>query len=163
MNMSKRVFWDIFWSVWQQIFIEKNIASIFKKTDIWSCDSDVVLNKIIKKKILEKNTDDLQAFKTFMIERAVRRIQKVYEKQSIRAFLFKIFIVNERFAVNESINQHVIRDLLNALKDEKKRRKRDKKLNLLNEHHFESQFFSSKKMQATKVYQTAKDEKKSRK
>ena len=54
MNMSKRVFWDIFWSVWQQIFIEKNIASIFKKTDIWSCDSDVVLNKIIKKKSLRK-------------------------------------------------------------------------------------------------------------
>ena len=98
-----------------------------------------------------------------MIERAVRRIQKVYEKQSIRALLFKIFIVNERFAVNEFINQHVIRDLLDALKNEKKRRKRDKKLNLLNEHHFEFQFFSSKRIQATKVYQTAKDEKKSRK
>ena len=64
---------------------------------------------------------------------------------------------------HESINQHVIRDLLNALKDEKKRRKIDKKLNLLNEHHFESQFFSSKKMQAIKIYQAAKDEKKSRK
>ena len=116
-----------------------------------------------QKKIFEKNTDDLQAFKTFMIERAVRRIQKVYEKQSTKALLFKIFIVNERFAVNESINQHVIRDLLDALKDEKKRRKKDKKLNLLNKHHFEFQFFSSKWMQTIKIYQTAKDEKKSRK
>ena len=81
-----------------------------------------------------------------MIERIIRRIQKVYEKQSIKIFLFKIFIVNEQFAINEFINQHVIRDFLNALKDEKKRRKRDKKLNLLNEHYFESQFFSSKKV-----------------
>ena len=81
-----------------------------------------------------------------MIERTVRRIQKVYEKQSTKALLFKIFIVNERFAVNEFINQHVIRDLLNAFKNEKKRGKREKKLNVLNEHHFESQFFSSKRM-----------------
>ena len=87
-----------------------------------------------------------------MIERAVRRIQKVFEKQLIRALLFKIFIVNERFAVNEFINQHVIRDLSNTLKNEKKRRKRDKKLNLLNEHHFESQFFSSKRVYTIKVY-----------
>ena len=50
-----------------------------------------------------------------MIDRAMRRIQKVYEKQSIRVLLFKIFIVNECFAVNESINQHVIWDLLDAL------------------------------------------------
>ena len=45
----------------------------------------------------------------------------------------------------------------------KKRRKTDKKLNLLNEHHFEFQFFSSKKTQAIKTYQAAKNEKKSRK
>ena len=66
-----------------------------------------------------------------MIERAVRRIQKVYEKQSIRALLFKIFIVNERFAVNESINQHVIRDLLDALKNEKKTSKKRQKVEFI--------------------------------
>ena len=77
--------------------------------------------------------------------------------------MFKIFIVNERFTVNESINQHVIRDLLDALKNEKKRRKKDKKFNLLNENYFEFRLFSSKKVQAIKVYQTAKNEEKSRK
>ena len=63
-----------------------------------------MLNKIIKKKIFEKNIDNLQTFKAFMIERTVRRIQKVYKIQSIKALLFKIFIVNERCAVNEFIN-----------------------------------------------------------
>ena len=162
-NMSKRAFWSIFWPVWQQAFTEKNIASAFRKTGIWSCDSDVVLNKIIKKKTPEENTDDLQASKTPMTGRAVRRTQKAYEKQSTRALLFKIFTVNERLAVNESINQHVIRGLLDALKNEKKRRKRGKKLNLLGEHHFGSQFFSSGRVQAARVYQAAKDEEKSRK
>ena len=82
-----------------------------------------------------------------MNDRIIRRIQKVYEKQSIRVLLFKIFIVNERFAVNEFINQHVIRNLLNAFKNEKKkRRKRNKRLSLINENHFNSQFFSSERV-----------------
>ena len=83
----------------------------------------MILDRIIKKKAFEfasEISDETQTFKTFMIDRVVCRIQKVYEKQSIRIFLFKIFIVNERLAVNEFINQHVIRDLLNALKNEKK-------------------------------------------
>ena len=72
-----------------------------------------------------------------MIDRTVRRIQKVYENQFNRILLFKIFIVNQRLAVKDSINQHVIRDFLNALKNEKKkkRRNKDKKLNLLNEQN----------------------------
>ena len=69
-----------------------------------------------------------------MIDRTMRRIQKVYENQSNRILLFKIFIVNQRFAVKDFINQHVIHDFLNALKNEKKkRRNRNKKLNLLND------------------------------
>ena len=55
-----------------------------------------------------------------MTDRVVCRIQKAHENQSNRIFLFKIFTVNQRFAVKDSINQHVIRDFLNALKNEKK-------------------------------------------
>ena len=166
MSMSKKVFWNVFWSVWQQIFTAKNIASDFEKTDIFLFDFDVILNQIIKKKLrvsTSENIDDLQISKTFMIDRAVRRMQKVYENQFNRIFLFKIFTVNQRLAVKDSINQHVIRDLLDALKNEKKRRNRDKKLNLLNEQNSRSQFFSSDRMQTIKIYQAAKDEEKSRK
>ena len=99
-----------------------------------------------------------------MTDRTVRRIQKVYENQFNRILLFKIFTVNQRLAVKDSINQHVIRDLLDALKNEKKKsRNRNKKLNLLNEQNSKLQFFSSNRVQATKVYQAAKDEEKSRK
>ena len=93
----------------------------------------------------------------------MRHIQKVYGKQSTKIILFKIFSVNERLAVKNSISQHIIRDLSDALKDGKKRRNRDKKLNLLNEKNVKSQFFSLERMQTTKIYQVSKNEKKSRK
>ena len=34
-NISKRVFWGVFWSAWQKAFNEKNIISRFEKTGIW--------------------------------------------------------------------------------------------------------------------------------
>ena len=63
-----------------------------------------MLNRIIKKAFKSKIFNETKAFKTFIIDRIMRRIFKVYKKQLIRIFLFKIFIVNERFAVNKSIN-----------------------------------------------------------
>ena len=83
----------------------------------------MILNQIIKKKLrasTSENIDDSQISKTLMIDRTVRRMQKVYENQFNKILLFKIFTVNQRFAVKDSINQHVIRDFLNALKNEKK-------------------------------------------
>ena len=83
----------------------------------------MILNQIIKKKLrvsTSENIDDSQTFKTFMTDRTVRRIQKVYENQFNKIVLFKIFTANQRFAVKNSINQHVIRDFLNALKNKKK-------------------------------------------
>ena len=45
----------------------------------------------------------------------------------------------------------------------KKRRNRNKKLNLLDEQNSKSQFFSSDRVQTIKIYQAAKNEEKSRK
>ena len=164
-SMSKRAFWSIFWPAWQQAFTAKNIASGFKRTGIFPFDSDAVLNQIIKKKLRAsppENIDDTQAPKTPMTGRAVRRIQKVYEKQPTRVLLSKIFTANQRLAAKESINQHVIRGLLEALKNEKKRRNRGKKLNLLGEEDSGPQFFSPGRVQAARAYQASKDEEKSR-
>ena len=67
-----------------------------------------------------------------MISRAVRRIYRVYKFKFIKSFLSKILRVNERLAVEHFINQHMIRGLIKALKYKKKRRRREKRLNLLN-------------------------------
>ena len=66
-----------------------------------------------------------------MTFRAVRRIYRAYKVKFIKSFLSKILRINERLAVEHSINQYVIRGLIKALKYEKKRRRRGKRLNLL--------------------------------
>ena len=70
----------------------------------------------------------------------------------------KILRVIERLTAERSINKHVINGLLEALKQEKKRRKRGKRLNLLGEEDSGAQFFSPTRIQAAREYQVIKEE-----
>ena len=54
-------------------------ASGFEKTGIWPCILSLVLNTITKPQSTELEKDS-QLLKTPMTRRAVRRIQKAYEK-----------------------------------------------------------------------------------
>ena len=53
---------------------------------------------------------------------------------------------------------YVIKGLCNTLQDEKKRRKRGKRLNLLGEEDSGPQFFSPRRVQAAREFQAAKEE-----
>ena len=77
--------------------------------------------------------------------------------------LWKIFIANERLAADHSIDQHIIKGLCEALKNEKKRRKRGKRLNLLGEENNGPQFFSPARVQAARAWQASKNDEKTRK
>ena len=156
-TMSKRAFWSAFWPAWQQAFTEKNIRSGFKRTGIFPYDPDTILAQITKPPP-EEIVEVSQAPKTPMTGRAVRRIQKAYEKQPNKLLLSKIFTANERLAATHSIDQHIIRGLCEALKFEKKRRKRGKRLNLLGEEDSGPQFFSPGRVQAARAWQASKDD-----
>ena len=54
----------------------------------------------------------------------------------------------------------MIKRLYKAFKQEKKRRKRNKRLNLFGENDFGAQFFSLIKVQAAREYQTIKEKNK---
>lgn len=84
--------------------------------------------------------------------------QNVFQTTHI-FFLKKILNVNKRLTAKHSINQHIIRGLIEALKMKKKRRKRDVRLNLMKKKK-ESQFFNLNKMQAVKDFQASKKEEK---
>ena len=127
---------------WQKTFNEKNIISGFEKTGIWPYNPNILLDKITKSPAPEEKPNVTQAPKTPMTGWAVRRIQKAYVKEPNRVLLSKIFAANERLAANRSIDQHVIRGLCEALKEEKKRQKRSKRLNLLGKEDSGPQFFS---------------------
>ena len=47
-NISKRVFWKLFWSAWQQAFTPINIESAWKTTGFFLFHPPAVLDKIIK-------------------------------------------------------------------------------------------------------------------
>ena len=70
----------------------------------------------------------------------------------------KLLCVNKHLTAERSISQHVIKGLLKALKQEKKRRKRGKRLNLLGEDDSGAQFFSPIRVQAAREYQAIKAE-----
>ena len=129
-SMSKRIFWSVFQVVWQKAFISENIKSEFFKMGIFSLNSSLVLDKIIKKTSSSINKD-FTVLTTFMTDRAVRRVHKAYMKQSTSFLLKKVLNVNKRLTAEHFIDQHIIRELTEVLKMKKRQRKRDVRLNLL--------------------------------
>jgi hypothetical protein len=139
--MSKRRFWGVFWPAWQQVFTPANITSGFAKTGIWPYAPDEILAKIIKPLFI-KDITIFQTAKTPIICRAVRRAQREFRITPNSPLFDRIFRANKRLAAQYSIDQHVVKRLVTALKNEKKRRIRNKRLNLLGEEDSGPQFFS---------------------
>ena len=156
------MFWAVFRSAWQKAFTFENIRSVFFKTGIFSLNPSLVLDKIIKKSTSSIKIEVFQVF-TLMTNLEVRRMHKTYAQQSTFLLLKKILNVNERLISEHFINQHIIRKLTEALKMKKKKRKRNARLNLLEEKNDGPQFFSSSKMQAAKDFQALKKEEKLKK
>lgn len=156
-SMSKRAFWGVFLPAWKQAFTPKNIASGFAKTGIFPCNPSLLLDVITKPQLIEAS-DVSQLLETPMTGRAVRRMQRAYAIAPTKPILAKIFRATERLAAHHSIDQHVVKGLCDSLKDEKKRRKRGKRLNLLGEEDSGPQFFSPGRVQAARDWQATKEE-----
>ena len=155
-SMSKRSFWSVFWPAWQRAFTPKNIASGFAKTGIFPYNPSATLDKITKPRQIEA-VDSLQTAQTPMTCRGVRRLHRQYANAPTPSKLGRILRANERLAAKHTIGQHMVRGLVQALKDEKKRRKRGKRLNLLGQEGSGPQFFSPSQIQAARDYQASKD------
>ena len=154
-SMTKRSFWQIFWPAWQHSFTVKNISSGFKKTGIWPLKPGVLLDQITLPPLpIADNKPQIP--KTPMTSRDVQCFQKAYKADPNPDFLEKLFRANLILATQHEIDRHVEQGLIGALKDEKKRRRRGKKLNLLGEEGSGPQFFSPTRIQAARDYQESK-------
>ena len=71
--------------------------------------------------------------------------------------LKKLFRANERLTSQHSVDQHIIKGLTVSLRNEKKKRQRGKRLNLLGEEDSGPQFFSPQRVQAARQFQATKD------
>jgi len=154
--MSKRMFWPLFRSSWERSFTVTNITSAFAKPGIFPFAPGNVLTVINPKAITpKKNTAGLLS--TPMTCRAVRRAERAYKADPTANKLQKIFHALERLSAQHSIDEHEKRGLAKALKLEKKKRQRGKRLNLLGEEDVGPQFFSPSRVRAAREFQCAKD------
>ena len=125
--MTKRAFWSVFLPAWKQAFTSENIASGFKKTGIFPYQPRLILDVITKPSSIESP----KLIRTPVSCRAVRRAHRTYRFEPDPVNLAIIFRGHERAAADHSILLHVNRGLQEALKMEKKKRRRGKRLNLL--------------------------------
>ena len=140
-SMTKRSFWQVFWPAWLHSFTIKNISSGFKRTGIWPLRPSILLDQITLTPPLTVNNEP-QIPKTPIASRDVWHFQKEFKKDPNPELLEKLFRANLVLATQHEIDRHVKQGLIGALKDEKKRRRRGKKLNLLGEEGSGPQIFS---------------------
>ena len=150
-SMSKREFWPMFKSAWEIAFTESHILSGFSKTGIWPHQPDIVLSRV---RPIEKPSAPapVDVERTPMTCRSVRRIHKAYQKDPTAQRLAFIMHGNSRLAASNSIAQHTIHGLIRALKTEKRKRNRGKRLNLLGEESNGPQVFTPNQVHRAKAY-----------
>ena len=126
-SITKRAFWTVFLPAWKQAFTPENIASDFEKTGIFPYKPRLILDVITKPPPIESP----KSIKTPISCRAIRRAHRAYKFKPNPAQLAIIFRGHERAAADRTIAIYVNRGLQEALRMEKKKRRRGKRLNLL--------------------------------
>ena len=160
-SMTKRNFYEIFKPSWLESFSKSNICGGFKKAGIWPYSPLIVLD-VIKLQPQTPPKDDDEPIKpppTPMTSKSIRRIQKAYKSNPSPALFDLILRSQERLAAQHEIDKHITQGLLETLKEEKKRRKRGKRLNLVGEEDSGAQLFHSSKVQAALAYKAEKEAK----
>lgn len=152
-DMGKRLFWKLFLPAWTAAMSLHNIASAWTKTGLIPFNPEVVLSKIAK----PTTPRQVSKPKTPMTGRAIRRFHKSYLHSPTIAKTKMLFNATERLAAEHSIATHVIRGLEEAIKIEKRKRRKGKRLNLLGEGGSGPQFFSPGRVQAARDHQATKE------
>jgi DDE superfamily endonuclease len=156
-SMTKRLFWPIFRDAWMDSFTPKNIKRAFEVTGIWPLQPLLTLAKIQKRSSAYSTPTKLPLLPmaTPQTARAVRRLLKSSPTQKKVALLERAVL---RLATNLEIQSFENRGLQVAITQEKKRRQRNKRLNLLGEEDTRvPQFFSPKRILAAKAFQESKE------
>ena len=153
-SMSKRASFKVSWPAWQQAFSDKNTISGFGKTGIWPCNSAIVLSQITIPQAEPIMDHD---FKTPTTCRAARRVRRLYIRQPTSPLINKILRAHLYLAAQHSIDVHIQNGFVDALKQEKKRRRRGKRLDLVGEDGGGPQLFSPSRVQAARDYQASKE------
>lgn len=157
-SMSKRSFWPMFQRAWIASFTSTNIQSAFQKTGVFPFDPSLILNALRPSDEVTEPIVPTIAPKTPMSCRAVRKAHQQFKADPSVANLDLILRANEKLATQHSIDKHINEGLVYALKEEKKRRTRGIRLNLIGEEDNGPQLFTPNRIHAAKIYQKQKAE-----
>lgn len=156
-SMTKRLFYLLFHDTYRASFTKKNILHAFEKPSIFPVDSEKVLGKLKRPEVLKEPNVPVNQLQTPKSCQAVHRVQKVYKQTHSEALLDLVFKTNVALAAQVSINQHIINGLYTALKLERQKRKKGKKLNLVGEDDIGLQFYSPSQVRHALVFQDEKE------
>jgi hypothetical protein len=157
-SMSKRLFLPFFRASWVKAFTPQNIASAWAKSGLFPFAPHLVLSKIVK----PKSPVTTQRPRTPMTSRAIRKHVKSYVKSPTKEKTDRMIWALERLAAQHTIDLHIIKEVKGALRLQKRRQQRGKRLNLVGEEGGGAQFFSPARVQAARDYQATKEEEKLR-
>ena len=137
-----------------EAFRPDNIESVWKKTRLFPLRPGAVLNVITK---LEPPAAVSASLKTPMSSCTVHWVHCQYKIEPTKLLMLKILHVNERLAAHHDINLHIIEQLKTDIKQERKRRKHEKHLNLHGEEDSGPQFYGLEEVKTAQDYQASKE------
>ncbi|TAQ86407.1 hypothetical protein B7494_g5258 [Chlorociboria aeruginascens] len=157
-SMSKRTFYEIFKPAWHESFSISNIQGGFRKAGIWPFSPSVVLDTILQRPTTpsKDETKPTKPPPTPMTSKSIRRAQKAYKAAPTQTNLDVILRSQERLAAQHEVDKHLNKGLLETLKNEKRRRQRGKKLNLVGEEDSGAQLFHSSRVRAALAFEAEK-------
>jgi DDE superfamily endonuclease len=156
-SMTKRMFWSLFREAWSCSYTEKNIKSAFSKTGIWPFDPKATISQLQSAPAQPLTPCRVTAplSITPLTVRGLCRLIKSDPTQQKMEVLERAVL---RLAAKFEIQSHENQGLKAAITQEKKRRRRGRRLNLLGEEDTAGpQFFSPQRILAAKAFQEGKE------
>ncbi|KAJ8058499.1 hypothetical protein OCU04_012687 [Sclerotinia nivalis] len=158
-GMSKRNFWMIFKVAWAQSATTHNILKSFEKAGIYPINKNVTIRSIEPKRASTPPTSIQLAgnkIKTLYTTKTLRHLKlefRLKQDPDITQKLFKAAFTN---AANANIQLHRAKGLEEALKIERKKRTRSKRLNLVGEEGGGAFLYSPSQIERARAYQSTK-------
>ena len=150
-SMTKRMFYPFYKKAWEASFTEANIESAWRATGIWPYNPEKTLSICSKKSLVRF------APKTPLSNHAIRQLAKEGHLNARDSYIQAMLRGSEQLAAKVDCLEFENKGLLEALKAEKKKRNRGKRLNLLGEEDNGPQLFSPSKIQAAREYAQGKE------
>ena len=156
-NMSKRTFWSLFYPAWLISFTSKNIVSGFEKAGIFPYNPRKTLDIIAKLKP-SIQSDISNILKTPLTSLDTRRINHACQLTPTPSKIPTLLHAIYKLITIHELNTHKIQRFQTTFRRDKKKKKQDIHLNLIDKKDKGFQFFNPNKIIAARDFQKIKND-----